>query len=54
MKPLRPFFPMKPWIIVDNISRLPGGEQLVADVILENKQAAEDAAKDVAPFSLTA
>ena len=37
-------------IIVDNISRLPGGEQLVADVILKINRAAEDAAKDVAPI----
>ena len=37
-------------IIVDNISSLPGGEQLVADVILKINRAAEDAAKDVAPI----
>jgi hypothetical protein len=36
--------------IVDNISRIPGGDQLVQDVILRINRAAEDAAKDVAPI----
>ncbi len=36
--------------IVDNISRIPGGRQLVDDVILRINRAAEDAAKDVAPI----
>lgn len=35
--------------IVDNISRIPGGDQLVQDVILRINRAAEDAAKDVVP-----
>jgi hypothetical protein len=37
-------------VIVDNISRIPGGDKLVQDVILRINRAAEDAAKDVAPI----
>jgi hypothetical protein len=37
-------------VIVDNISRIPGGSQLVEDVILRINRAAEDAAKEVAPI----
>jgi len=37
-------------IIVDNISKIPGGDQLVQDVILRINRAAEDAAKEVAPI----
>jgi len=37
-------------IIVENISRIPGGEKLVEDVILRINRAAEDAAKEVAPI----
>jgi len=36
--------------IIDNISRIPGGEQLVEDVLLRINRAAEDAAKEVAPI----
>lgn len=36
-------------IIVDNISRLPGGEKLVEDVVLRINRAAEDAAREAAP-----
>ncbi|HBC79063.1 MAG TPA: DUF4197 domain-containing protein [Bacteroidales bacterium] len=36
--------------IIDNISKIPGGEQLVEDVILRINRAAEDAAKEVAPI----
>lgn len=36
-------------IIVDNISKIPGGNKLVEDVILRINRAAEDAAKEVAP-----
>lgn len=36
--------------IVDNISRLPGGERLVEDVVLRINRAAEDAAKEAAPI----
>lgn len=36
--------------IVDNILKIPGGDQLVQDVVLRINRAAEDAAKDVAPI----
>jgi hypothetical protein len=39
-------------VIIDNISRIPGGEQLVEDVVLRINRAAEDAAKEVAPIFL--
>lgn len=42
--------PEEAGIIVDNISKLPGGEKLVQDVILRINRAAEDAAKEVAPI----
>jgi hypothetical protein len=37
-------------MIVDNISKIPGGEKLVEDVVLRINRAAEDAAKEVAPI----
>jgi len=37
-------------IIVDNISKIPGGDKLVEDVILKINRAAEDAAREVAPI----
>jgi len=37
-------------VIVDNISKIPGGDILVQDVVLRINRAAEDAAKDVAPI----
>ncbi len=37
-------------IIVDNLSKIPGGDQLVQDVILRINRAAEDAAKEAAPI----
>jgi len=36
-------------MILDNISKLPGGDKLVQDVVLRINRAAEDAAKEVAP-----
>ncbi|MCU0462056.1 MAG: DUF4197 domain-containing protein [Bacteroidales bacterium] len=36
--------------IVDNISKIPGGDKLVEDVILRINRAAEDAAKEAAPI----
>lgn len=36
--------------IVDNISKIPGGDKLVQNAILSINRAAEDAAKDVAPI----
>jgi hypothetical protein len=40
--------------ITRNLSRLPGGEKLVNDVILRINRAAEDAAKEAAPVFVTA
>jgi hypothetical protein len=37
-------------VILDNLSKLPGGDKLVQDVVLRINRAAEDAAKDVAPI----
>jgi Protein of unknown function (DUF4197) len=39
-------------VIVDNISKIPGGDKLVEDVILRINRAAEDAAKEAAPIFL--
>jgi nicotinamidase-related amidase len=36
--------------IVDNISKIPGGDKLIQDVILRINRAAEDAAKEAAPI----
>jgi len=36
--------------IIDNLSKLPGGDKLVQDVLLRINRAAEDAAKEVAPI----
>jgi hypothetical protein len=37
-------------VILDNLSKIPGGDKLVQDVVLRINRAAEDAAKDVAPI----
>lgn len=37
-------------VIVDNIGRIPGGQQLIDNVILSINRAAEDAAREVAPI----
>lgn len=37
-------------VIADNISKIPGGDQLIQDVILRINRAAEDAAREVAPI----
>ena len=37
-------------VIIDNISKLPGGDKLVQDVVLRINRAAEDAAKEAAPI----
>jgi len=47
---LKILLPPEADIIVDNISRIPGGEQLLEDVVLRINRAAEDAAKEVAPI----
>lgn len=37
-------------VIIDNISRIPGGDKLVEDVVLRINRAAEDAAREVSPI----
>ena len=44
------YLPEEATVIVDNITKIPGGEKLVEDVILRINRAAEDAAKEVAPI----
>ncbi len=44
------FLPEEAKIITDNLSKIPGGEKLVNDLILRINRAAEDAAKDAAPI----
>ncbi len=39
--------------ILDNISKIPGGQQLVEDVVLRINRAAEDAAKEAAPIFIS-
>jgi len=43
-------FPDEAKTIIDNLSKLPGGDKLVQDVVLRINRAAEDAAKEVAPI----
>jgi hypothetical protein len=47
---IRILLPDEAKTIIDNISKIPGGDQLVKDVILRINRAAEDAAKEVAPI----
>lgn len=42
--------PEEAQVIVANISKIPGGEKLVEDVVVSINRAAEDAAKSVAPI----
>ncbi len=44
------FLPAEAKVIIDNISKIPGGEKLIEDVILGINRAAEDAAKEAAPI----
>jgi len=37
-------------VIVENVSKIPGGEKLLEDVVLSINRAAEDAAKEAAPI----
>jgi len=37
-------------VIIDNLSKIPGGEKLVNDLVLSINRAAEDAAKEVSPI----
>lgn len=47
---VRILLPDEAKVIVDNISRLPGGQKLVDDAILRINRAAEDAAREAAPI----
>ena len=51
---VRILLPDEAKVIVDNISKIPGGDKLVEDVIVRINRAAEDAAKEVAPVFVTA
>jgi hypothetical protein len=41
-------------VILDNLSKIPGGDKLVQDVVLRINRAAEDAAKEAAPVFASA
>jgi hypothetical protein len=43
-------FPDDAKVILDNLSKIPGGDKLVQDVVLRINRAAEDAAKEAAPI----
>lgn len=47
---LKILLPEEANIIIDNISKIPGGDKLVQDAILSINRAAEDAAKEAAPI----
>lgn len=47
---IRILLPDEAKIIVDNISRIPGGEKLIQDVVISINRAAEDAAREAAPI----
>ena len=44
------FLPPEADIIVQNISKIPGGNQLIEDILLKINRAAEDAVKDAKPI----
>ncbi|MCF6357191.1 MAG: DUF4197 domain-containing protein [Draconibacterium sp.] len=44
------FLPPEADIIVKNISKIPGGDQLIEDILLKINRAAEDAVKDAKPI----
>jgi hypothetical protein len=47
---IRILLPDEARVIVDNISKIPGGEKLVQDVVISINRAAEDAAREAAPI----
>lgn len=51
---IRILLPPEADIITKNISRIPGGEKLLNDVVLRINRAAEDAAKEAAPIFISA
>lgn len=46
--------PKEAMVIVENISKIPGGDKLVEQVVLSINRAAEDAAREVAPIFVNA
>jgi hypothetical protein len=46
--------PEEAMVIVENISKIPGGDKLVEQVVLSINRAAEDAAREVAPIFVNA
>lgn len=42
--------PEEAMVIVENLSKIPGGQKLIEDVVLNINRAAEDAAKEAAPI----
>lgn len=46
--------PEEAMVIVENISRIPGGDKLMEEVVLSINRAAEDAARNVAPIFASA
>lgn len=51
---LKILLPPEADIIIDNISRIPGGEEQIEKIILGINRSAEDAAKEVAPIFISA
>ena len=51
---IRILLPPEADIITKNISRIPGGEKLLNDVVLRINRAAEDAAREAAPIFISA
>ena len=49
-KAIKILLPDEAKVIIENISKIPGGDKLVQDVILRINRAAEDAAREVAPI----
>ncbi len=51
---IRILLPPEAQMITDNLSRIPGGDKLLEDVILRINRAAEDAAKEALPIFVSA
>lgn len=47
------YLPEEANVIVDNITKIPGGQQLIDDVVIRINRAAENAAKEVAPVFIS-
>ena len=44
------YLPEEASVIIENLERIPGGEQMVEDVVMRINRAAEDAAREAAPI----